>query len=73
MKYTTAYKGYIVTSSCGHGKASKGMKKTSTIRIEDHSKTMTGFQIIKQFKYNVDDVQSMLMAIKKAFSYIDKL
>jgi hypothetical protein len=67
------YKGYIIAESRGSGKACRGLKKTSTIQVQDYSQTLSGFQLKKQFQFKVSDLVDKNRAIHRAKKFIDSL
>lgn len=56
---------YKIQESKYSGKACRGMKKTSTIRVIEPCFS-GGFLIKKQFQFKVGDLQSKTKALKKA-------
>jgi len=64
------YRGFQINESQGHGKTGKGLKKTATIRVEDHS-IKSGYLIKKQFRFKVGHTESRMRARQKAFLWVE--
>ena len=65
------YKVVKIQESKGHGKAGKGLKKTSTIQVVEVLNE--GFLLMKQFRFKVEDSASRLRAEEYAEEYVKEL
>jgi len=60
---------YVIAESNGRGgKAGTGRNKTATLQVREPNGT--GFFLLKQFRYSVDDVGGKLAAYHKAIEFI---
>lgn len=57
----------IIYESDGHGKSTRGNKKTSTIQVR--KKEGEGYLLMKQYSFSVFDFIKKRAAIKKATEY----
>lgn len=67
------YKGFYIVESARHGKACKGLKKTSSIQIRNSYDLDGSYILMKQIRFIIGDQKSKERAIVKAKEFIDKL
>lgn len=65
------YKGYNIVESSGHGKACKGLKKSSSIQVRES--LPDGYLLKKQFRFTIGDSGGWARAINAAQEYVDAL
>lgn len=64
------YRGKVIFESDGHGKASKGAKKSSSMQVRDN--VPGGYLLLKTVSFKVGDEIGRLNAILKCRRYIDE-
>lgn len=64
------YRDYTIFDSDGHGKATKGTKKTTSIQVRQYMQE--GYLLLKSISYPVGDLVKRKAAIEKARKYIDE-
>lgn len=62
---------FEIHSSEGHGKATKGDKKTSSIQVRQPMRN--GYLLLNTVSFPVDDKEKMKLAIEKSRKYIDEM
>lgn len=62
--------GFVIYESDGHGKATKGNKKTTGIQVRQYLNQ--GYLLLANFSYPVGDTAKRNAAIEKARNYINE-
>lgn len=65
------YRGYEIAGSRGHGKNTKGNKRTSTIQV--HQSLRDGYILLKEFRFSAASISAQNEAVSKAKAHVDGL